>query len=462
MGACAAISGGVSAVTSPRFFSGGIGPVTYALASLAAVLNQHVFILLIMWAQGEPLAVHPLHFAINPLRVLVLGSLSSEAALLLAFAWSIAMSWLLIALAFSRAIRARLQPVIAPFVVFPVVQFGLILWFALAKPKPETAASAPERIPATAPVSASVQQIAYGALAGAALCVVLTAFSTLVLRSYGYAVFVAMPFVIGVTTAYIANRRTDIGDEASFSAAMAALGVGALLLMAVAVEGAICLVMAAPLTIMLGGIGGIVGRFTARAIHRRRATLMSLAILPAMFLGEAFFPPRAEFVTTEHVDITASPEQVWNAIVHMGEVPDPPSAPFGWGLAYPVSGVIKGEGVGAIREGHFSTGVAYERVTVWEPGQRLWFDVLSNPPALKELSPHDHVHAPHLADYFTTQYAHFTITPQADGTTRLTLETRHDLNLEPAIYWAPIARWAIHENKTRVLNHFRLRAEGVR
>jgi len=62
--------------------------------------------------------------------------------------------------------------------------------------------------------------------------------------------------------------------------------------------------------------------------------------------------------------------------------------------------------------------------------------------------------------YFHTIDARFTLTPLADGETRLTLATRHELDLEPALYWIPFAEWATHANKVRVLNHFKQQAEA--
>jgi hypothetical protein len=117
--------------------------------------------------------------------------------------------------------------------------------------------------------------------------------------------------------------------------------------------------------------------------------------------------------------------------------------------------------VGAIREGVFSTGIAHERVTVWEPGSRLEFIVLSDPPSMRELSPHDHVHAPHVNGYFRTLDARFAITPLANGRTRLSLTTQHELDLGPAYYWLPMAKWAVHANKQRVLQHFARQAESA-
>jgi len=124
----------------------------------------------------------------------------------------------------------------------------------------------------------------------------------------------------------------------------------------------------------------------------------------------------------------------------MGAIPDAPAMPFRWGLAYPLSGEIFGTGVGSIRRGVFSTGVAYERVTEWVPEEKLSFIVLSDPPTMHELSPYAHVNAPHVSGYFRTIDARFTLARLADGKTRLMLTTRHELELEPALYWSPLAQ----------------------
>jgi len=146
----------------------------------------------------------------------------------------------------------------------------------------------------------------------------------------------------------------------------------------------------------------------------------------------------------------------------MGAIEVSPSLPFALGIAYPVRGDIYGHGVGAIRKGTFSTGVAYERVTAWTPDRKLSFVVLSDPPTLRELSPYRHVNAPHVQGYFNTTYATFDIVPLGQGRSRLIMRTGHAMRLDPVLYWMPFARWAIHENKMRVLAHFQRLAERRR
>jgi hypothetical protein len=343
---------------------------------------------------------------------------------------------------------------VAYLAIIPVLQVPLIFCLALFP----TSVKSPEA-PLAPNKETQARSILLGMLAGMTISVVAAVFSTIVLGSYGYTLFLMTPVVVGAVAAYIANRDGKGDGGRTGKAVMGALGLGALAIIGVATEGAICLVMASPLIILLGMVGGSMGQIAAE-FRKPRTTLSSLAVLPILFLAESAFPPKSEFVSVESIEIAASPDQVWRSITQMGEITDAPTIPFSW-LAYPIAGKIDGEGVGAIRMGVFSTGTAYERVTVWEQGQRLWFDVLSNPPALREFSPYGEIKTPHTAGYFTTRYARFDITPLGDGRARLSLETLHDLKLEPALYWTPIAQWAVWENKKRVLAHFAKQAEAV-
>ena len=188
--------------------------------------------------------------------------------------------------------------------------------------------------------------------------------------------------------------------------------------------------------------------------------MAAFVLLPLAFAAERTVPATNRIQLSDSVVVAAPPLRVWQAVTHMGAIEAQPSLPFRLGLAYPTAGVIHGEGVGAIREGHFSTGVAYERVSEWAPGRRLTFDVLSDAPSMAELSPYAHVNAPHVVGYFRTRTARFDLTPLPDGRTRLTLTTTHELDLNPAFYWTPIAEWATRQNKARVLAHFKRLAEG--
>ena len=85
----------------------------------------------------------------------------------------------------------------------------------------------------------------------------------------------------------------------------------------------------------------------------------------------------------------------------------------------------------------------------------------ADPPAMRELSPYARVKAPHDNGYFRTTGDDVTLTPLPGGRTRLTLASHHELDLEPALYWTPLAQWAVRANTRRVLGHIRAQAEAA-
>ncbi len=451
-------------------FDGQLKRPAYAMASLGAFFSQHLLVAVALALLHQPLAT-PWWFWISPLRTFVgiatVGGGMPMPLLLVAMGLTLLVGWVLAALAFRRTRDAGRYDVLAALALVPAVQIPVILWLSLAPSGSEPASplAAPETTPSPADSAATrpeLWSVVEGLLLGMAISVGVVALGAVVMRTYGYALFLGAPLLIGLAVAYVANRKVGVGTRRTLLLIVGALTLGGVALLGVALEGIVCLILASPIIGAAGVVGGLFGQALARRGHRgRRTTLASVAVLPLLLAAEALLPPKAGFESLESVDVAAPPAAVWDAVVHMGPIPDAPAPPFRWGLAYPLRGVIHGQGVGAIREGVFSTGVAYERVTQWQPERKLSFIVLSDPPTMRELSPYQTVHAPHVSGYFRTLDARFTITPLADGRTRLTLATRHELDLEPALYWVPLARWAVHANKVRVLANFQHQAEAA-
>jgi hypothetical protein len=79
---------------------------------------------------------------------------------------------------------------------------------------------------------------------------------------------------------------------------------------------------------------------------------------------------------------------------------------------------------------------------------------------MEEMSPYRRVHAPRVSGYFETTRTSFELEPLANGRTRLVATASYVLRLDPALYWEPMARWAVHQNVTRVLRNIKERAEA--
>ena len=282
-----------------------------------------------------------------------------------------------------------------------------------------------------------------GVIAGVGLTLVAVALGTLIFGTYGYGLFLLTPFVIGVTTGYIANYKGDVGGGRTALSVMTAIALGGIALVLVALEGIVCIAMAAPLGIGFAWVGGEAGRAMALRKSLSEADVPCLALLPLMFAVENVLPPATTFETDQTIEVHAPPEAVWRSILSTDPVEGPLALPFRLGVAYPLRGEVIGEGVGAVRRGEFSTGTAVERMTEWEPNRKLAFVVVDDIPAIRELSPYEHVHAPHVVGYFRTISTSFELVRRSDGHTDILERTSHELRLDPVPYWLPMARWIV-------------------
>lgn len=361
-------------------------------------------------------------------------------------------------LSFRRTAPDGGDAAMAAVAIVPVLQWGAFAWLGIV---PNFARQTAE--PAAVWRGTGWAAVLQAILAGTGLMVFAVAVSTLIFGAYGFGLFVLTPLLVGTVTGYLVNRRAEpLTSGVTAAWVLGSTFIGCAMLIAFGLEGGICMVLASPILALPAMAGGLVGRELVVGRRKRaRPLAMSLAIMPIAFTVDAASPSETTLTTREVIEIAAPPSVVWAALVDMGEIGPAPSLPFRLGLAYPVRAEFRGAGVGGERIGVFSTGMTRERITAWEPGRRLAFDVLANPPAMRELSPHKVVHAPHTVGYFDTEWTSFELEPTAGGGTRLIERAEHRLRLEPVIYWAPITRWAIRENNARVLAHIRRTAETV-
>jgi uncharacterized membrane protein YhaH (DUF805 family) len=449
---------------SLAWIEGRTRPSTYSKWSLALLLSQYLAAFVALKALGGPLSLEQtlVHVFVVPLRYLsqtIQGRLLTPTTWFVAaaFLFQVATAWALAALAIRRARDAAINEWWAANAILPPLQPVVVLILSLL---PSRAAPSPP-VSATPDARGRITVEAFkGACAGIGLTVLTVALSTLVFGVYGTGLFVMSPLIIGAVTAYIGNRRVDIGLRATWALVKSAAVLGGLALLALALEGLICIVVIAPLWLLFSAIGGFIGRAIVRAARGPpRSTSAALALIPLVYAFEAVFPASVTFENRVSIDIDAPSAAVWRSITAMGRIEEPPGVLFRLGLAHPLSGRLVGEGVGAHRHGEFSTGTAVERITEWIPNQRLTFVVLNDVPTVRELSPYDHVHAPHVVGYFATTAASFDLEDRGGVATRLTLRSMHVLRLEPVLYWLPLVNWVVDENKGRVLRHIRQLAE---
>jgi Polyketide cyclase / dehydrase and lipid transport len=290
-------------------------------------------------------------------------------------------------------------------------------------------------------------------------------FGTTFLKTYGWGVFVCLPFCIGWLSVFI----DSIHEKKSFgrclavsSASVVLLGI---LLLLLAIEGVICLAMAFPIGLALGVLGGVVGYTvqSARPTESKQgmALLLILLFSPILMAFETMTPPQSPLTAVKtRIEISASPDDVWNHVVSFSRLSEPTELIFRSGLAYPIEAKIEGRGVGAIRRCIFSTGEFVEPIRVWDSPRLLAFDVVDMPVPMREMTPYRHVHPAHLDGYFASEKGQFLLTPTPNGTTILEGTTWYRNKMWPTTYWNVWSNLIVHKIHHRVLSHIKKEAEG--
>ncbi len=287
--------------------------------------------------------------------------------------------------------------------------------------------------------------------------------SAAVLGSYGVGIFLGMPFLAGLIGALSFNPSSPNIMSRCITAAMLSITVVGVALLALALEGAICLLMAAPIAYPLAFMGGLVGYAIMMPRVRRSADRLIpvlLLAMPLLMAAEAATEPEPTLHTIRTaVFINAPQERVWMNVVEVPPLDEPDEWLFRLGVAYPQNAKIDGHGVGAVRRCNFSTGAFVEPIDIWDAPHRLHFRVTEQPEPMRELSLWN-IHPPHLDHYLVSQAGEFELTACPDGRTRLQGTTWYTNRMWPETYWKLWSDWIIGKIHLRVLDHIRTISES--
>ena len=372
--------------------------------------------------------------------------------------WSLPFIWVGITMSMRRALDAGLSAWWSLLFFVPGLSYVFMAYFAAVptEKNPGKPAETPRvyemRLPGALLSMAAGIGIGLGMLA----------LSVYGLQLYGTSLFIGTPFVIGAVTSFLFNRRYPASVRETLQVVGMTILCVAGVAISFAVEGALCLAMAAPLALALSSMGAMLGRKVA--LHDHRLTKGSLLALLALPLSATLDANRALPITNvrevrSSIEINASPETVWDNVIAFPPLDEPTDLVFRIGIAYPRHAEIRGTGVGAVRYCVFSTGAFVEPITRWEPGHRLSFDVNSSPPPLKEWSPFANVTPPHLDGYFKSRRGEFRLIALANGQTRLEGSTWYEMRLYPEGYWSLFGDKMISKIHARVLRHIKDEAE---
>ena len=276
-------------------------------------------------------------------------------------------------------------------------------------------------------------------------------------------------FIVPLVTAGIAgflSARAGRTLSQSIGAAFLTLTAILTILGFAAMEGVICILIAAPFVGLLGIIGALLGHWLATLTSRPAYQVQSAAWLAVIVcaVGESIAPPAPlEDVVSSEVIINATPAQVWKQLKDIRDLPAPTEPLFVFGVAHPLEAYVVGEGgVGAARVCRLSTGDMPERITVWKPEQELKFIVLDTPAAMREATIFGQdLDGAHLHTTYTSLDGGFRLEALPNGQTRLIGTSRYLLAITPASYWNLWTREIVSQVQLRVMNHVKAKAEAA-
>jgi hypothetical protein len=295
-------------------------------------------------------------------------------------------------------------------------------------------------------------------LVAVVVSVVLIVMAIVLLRTgiLGWTIFVVLPAFAGGIVSWV--LRPANAENAAATGALAAVASTGLLLL-LGLEGIVCIVMAVPLAMPLGALGGWIAYFAESSILKLRNSVMILLLLPVATVSWDLNARSPVFKVQTAIEVSAAPERVWKHVIEFSELPPPQDWVFRTGIAYPKQARIDGRGRGAVRYCEFSTGPFVEPIKIWDEPRLLRFGVTKNPAPIEEWSPYGQIVTKHLHGYLISKQGQFRLQRLPNGRTLLEGTTWYQHGLWPAAYWRWWSDAIIHRVHLRVLNHVRMLAE---
>ncbi|AIF47702.1 SRPBCC family protein [Dyella japonica] len=268
------------------------------------------------------------------------------------------------------------------------------------------------------------------------------------------------PFIVGMLMVYV-DRANMSWPKAIFSPCIPMMLV--LLLSALtAIEGSICILLAAPIFMILSAIGGVLMFAVLKAAVPRARHFCFVLLVPLMLgYGERELPlPNATRVTAASVHINAPPAQIWHLINDAeGIQPDEMAQGLAWriGVPYPVSALTVASPDGRVRKLRWQKGVHFdEPIVAWQENRLIrWtyrFATDSIPPGALD----EHVQVG--GKYFDLVDTSYQLDPEQGGT-RLSIQVSYRVTTQFNWYAVPLARLLVGDAANTILHFYKRRCE---
>lgn len=288
-----------------------------------------------------------------------------------------------------------------------------------------------------------------------------TGTSGLMLTSF----LVGLPLVAGILVTWLAGRSRKAGLAKSGMLTMLALALFVFAAGALLREGMICILMAAPLFVVLGLIGVVIGMVTASMKPARRNKLMSMVAVMPLAMGAAE-STRIAPVETQHMEqsvyIDAPPATVWHHVnyptnIQPSELKD--GIAYKMGVPYPIEARTIEPKVGGLRELTWQRNVTFqEEITDWEDNRYIAWKYKFTAQSFPDGSLDDHIVIG--GRYFNLLNTGYRLAPEGRGT-RLTLLVTNTVSTNFNWYAGAWSRFLINDTGHALLQFYKHRSEAT-
>ena len=265
----------------------------------------------------------------------------------------------------------------------------------------------------------------------------------------GLALFVAVPISVGAILGYGTHTRYWI---------LALLGVAAtgsivFALVISHISGIFCgltlsIIFLIPL--LMGLAVGAALRYILKATQWSKRWYLPIILFIALPYVVQFvedrFPRRSEVATVRtRLDMHATPEEAWDALMFYEEVEHDPPALLQLALPKPIGSNGRKDRVGEVVRCQYDRGYLVKRISRIEPGKVMEFEVLEQ-----------HLH---FERDVTLTGGKLENVQQPGGSVQVQVTTNYERHLHPAWMWTPIEKEVVHTLHEHVLEGIRRAAE---
>lgn len=274
---------------------------------------------------------------------------------------------------------------------------------------------------------------------------------------------VLLPLTIGAISEYILSFNQNASDGQILKRQSLIVLVLLILGGIVLKEGVICLIMAAPIFLVLALLGAFLMRSLCRKIWKPYKRIYSIGLLP--LLGLLFAPNISQYhqgYTTKSLVINASREHVFAAINHIqniqpNEIKHSPI--FIMGFPKPQSGMTVRTDHGSVRQIHWERGIYFEEKIIQSKApEKLMWTYRFTPTSFPKGSLDDHIEIG--GAYFNLLTTDYRLEAMNPNQTKLILRIDYRLSTELNFYSDLWVQYVLKEFSDVVLHIYKHRLEG--